>query len=429
MKALVLETGPKYTVVLTRQGEYLRVKTLPHYRVGCEIECPAAPGVTPWIRLVAVAAVLLLFISAGGFALAFATPYSYVNIDINPSVEMAANRFDYIIDVKSFDDDGGAIVSKEALLYKPLPEGVGIVLERLSQAGYLPAGSQSTLVLTFVSGDQKKIHRFDRVVGETVNQKLQDQSQVEVYVLHTDLQTHTAAEKYNLSPGRLLLIQELQKATQQDLNPSAMKDVPIGEIVRMVKEKHHGSGGEGRGINRQGRLKQVRPEMQQGQEVQDVRQYIRPLQEGENQRQWQEGQEGRPEPEREDDKEVRQGKGRIQVPERRDERPGGEGAENRERQDRRGHELKQERQEKRSEEEREEGRQSREHKNRREVPEEPEGREKGERPESRRGQVQEDHGRGQERQGRRQEQERRDSGSRQAPGETRFFRDATGKIL
>lgn len=429
VKAVVLETGPKYTIVLTRQGKFVQVKTLPHYQVGCEIECPVVPAVTPWIKAVSVAAVLMLFVSIGSLALAFATPYSYVSIDINPSVEMAVNRFDYIIDVKSLNPDGDAIVSRESLLYKPLQDGLGIVLERLNQEGYLPAGSQSTLVLTFVSEDQKKVDRFDQVVGEAVRQKLQDESKVDIYVLHTDLETHAEAEKHNLSSGRFLLIQELQKATRQDLNPGVLKEVPIGEIVKMVKEKHPESDGDGRGLNRQGLLKQVRPKMQQGQERQDSQQWIQQMQERENQ--WQ-GQE------REDRKEGRKGKDNHQVPEWQEGRPRVERLENRERQEQQDHERKQERQDNRREREREDGKQSRESKEKREVTERQESREKGEWPENRRKQEQQDHERkqeqqdherGQEGQDSRKGHEQEDSRPKQGRHETGFSKGGAGKML
>lgn len=263
MKAVVMEIGRKYTIVLTRQGDYVRVKTLPHYRVGYEIECPPVPAVKYWIRYASAAAVLVFFIGLGGLVFTFTTPYSYVNLDINPSVEMTVNRFDYIIQVKGMNPDGDALLSKGSVLYKSLQAGVGILLERLDQEGYLPSDSPSTLVLTIVSEDQRKIDRFDQTISEAISQKLNHQSKVDVYVIHTDLQTHTDAEKHNLSSGRFLLIQELQKTTGQDLNPNEMKDVPITEIVRMVREKTPKPVGDERSNSGQGLLKSMRPPVQQ----------------------------------------------------------------------------------------------------------------------------------------------------------------------
>ena len=237
MKAIVMEIGPEHTIALTPQGEYIRLKTLSHYKVGCEVEYTSAPAIKHWARYAFAAAVLIFCIGIGGFIHAYTTPYSYVNLDINPSVEIAVNRFDHIINVKGMNADGDALLFNQSVIYKPLRNGVDILLEKLDQGGYLPADSQSTLVFTIASEDQRKIDHLDEAIGEAINQKLSAQSKVEAYVIHTDMKTHSNAGKYNLSSGRFLLIQELQKTTNQNLNPTVMKDTPIAQIVKMIRER------------------------------------------------------------------------------------------------------------------------------------------------------------------------------------------------
>lgn len=428
MKAVVLETGPKYTIVLTKEGEFVRVKTRPHYRVGVEIEYPEKAAAAPWLRMVAAAAVLLVFVGAGSLALAFAIPYSYVNIDINPSVELAVNRFDYIIDVKSLNAGGDAIVATESLLYKPLREGVEMVLESLNREGYLPAGSPSTVLLTYVSENRKKIERFDQVVREAVRQKLPEQSQVEVYVLHADLQIHRDAEKQNLSSGRLLLLQELQKAASQDLNPTEMKDVPIGEIVKKVREKQAKANWDEESLRRQELLKQVRPLVPPGREKQESQQ----LQERKTQRQ------DRFEPEREDRKEDLTGKDRrenrlgtgqrenqprVEQPPK---QPRVEQLEERRREEQQDQQRQQERLNQRREPEPdgEEMERNRAGENRSQDRERPERKEERERVEMRRGQERKEQQPGRDDRDHRQDQEPRDRQPRQGRDE-----GGAGKML
>jgi hypothetical protein len=272
MKAIVMEIGPEHTIALTPQGEYIRLKTLSHYKVGCEVEYTSAPAIKHWARYAFAAAVLIFCIGIGGFIHAYTTPYSYVNLDINPSVEIAVNRFDHIINVKGMNADGDALLFNQSVIYKPLRNGVDILLEKLDQGGYLPADSQSTLVFTIASEDQRKIDHLDEAIGEAINQKLSAQSKVEAYVIHTDMKTHSNAGKYNLSSGRFLLIQELQKTTNQNLNPTVMKDTPIAQIVKMIREKTTELTGSEESSFGQGLLKPIMPQGKQRQQDQNIRQ-------------------------------------------------------------------------------------------------------------------------------------------------------------
>ncbi len=68
---------------------------------------PARPrAVTHALRAVACLVVVLL--GFGGYRLYF-TPTSVISIDINPSVELGVNRFDKVVSVEGYNDDGDAL--------------------------------------------------------------------------------------------------------------------------------------------------------------------------------------------------------------------------------------------------------------------------------------------------------------------------------
>ncbi|HHV59083.1 MAG TPA: anti-sigma factor domain-containing protein [Clostridiaceae bacterium] len=268
MRAVVMEINSRYTIALTQQGEYIRLKTLPHYKVGCEVEYKSPSVIKHWVKYASVAAVLIFCISMSGFIYAYTTPYSYINLDTDPGVEISVNRFDYIIGAKGVNADGDALLARQSVLHKPLRDGVGILLEQLNQEGYLETENQSTLLFTIASEDEKKIDRFDKTIGEAVERKLSEQSQVEVYVIHTDLQTQTKAKKYNLSSGRFLLIQELLEASNQNLNPIDMQDVPIGQIIKMVRKRNQELKDDEKSTIKQGLLKEILRQREESEEEQ-----------------------------------------------------------------------------------------------------------------------------------------------------------------
>ena len=58
-------------------------------------------GYQPYVS----AAVCLLFFMVGGHWLYF-TPTARISIDVNPSIELEINRFDKVVSVDAYNDDG-----------------------------------------------------------------------------------------------------------------------------------------------------------------------------------------------------------------------------------------------------------------------------------------------------------------------------------
>lgn len=60
-----------------------------------------------WGLMTAVAMACLLFV--GSSAMLYFTPTAVVSVDINPSLEMEINRFDRVMDVNGYNEDGIAL--------------------------------------------------------------------------------------------------------------------------------------------------------------------------------------------------------------------------------------------------------------------------------------------------------------------------------
>ncbi len=82
----------------------------------------------PLRRAVCAAALCCLALAAaGGYKLYF-TPTSVISIDINPSIELDVNRFDRVIDVQGYNDDGRALADTLDVLYLEYDQAVDMVL-------------------------------------------------------------------------------------------------------------------------------------------------------------------------------------------------------------------------------------------------------------------------------------------------------------
>lgn len=76
-----------------------------------------------WAPALAAAACCLVAAGVGGYRLYF-TPTSVISIDINPSIELDINRFDRVIQVNGYNDDGVAFADTLDILYLDYSDAV-----------------------------------------------------------------------------------------------------------------------------------------------------------------------------------------------------------------------------------------------------------------------------------------------------------------
>lgn len=110
MKSVVVEIKAGYAAVLSEDGCISKVKDK-NYIIGQVIEMKSTNFKN--IKLVMCSALTAMIAIVGGITLwAYKTPYSYVSLDVNPSIEYSLNRFDKVISVTAVNDDGQEILNE-----------------------------------------------------------------------------------------------------------------------------------------------------------------------------------------------------------------------------------------------------------------------------------------------------------------------------
>lgn len=102
------------------------------------------------LRVSAAAACLFALLALGGYKLYF-SPTSLISIDINPSLELAVNRFDRVVSATGYNDDGAALAGSLRLFNLPYQQAVERVLESDAVADSL--ARQELLSIAVVQGD------------------------------------------------------------------------------------------------------------------------------------------------------------------------------------------------------------------------------------------------------------------------------------
>lgn len=182
------------------------------------------------VRALACAAVCLLFSIGLGGGLFF-TPVSAISIDINPSLELTLNRFDRVIGVEGYNEDGKELARNTDVLFADYPQALGAVLGSAAVQECLERGEALSI---FVACDdeqrgQEILANVESCAGGGGN----------VQCLYGGWAENAAAKEAGLSCGKYRAFLELQA-----LDPTATPEDVQGLTMREIREKISALTGE-----------------------------------------------------------------------------------------------------------------------------------------------------------------------------------------
>lgn len=206
------------------------------------------------IFLPAAACMLLLFL--GGYWLYF-TPTAEISIDINPSIELAVNRFDRVISIGGWNEDGKELAGSLDVWNLEYTEAVNRVLENEEVAALL---SKDGILTIAVVGDDKAQREqiLSGVQACTAGEK-------NAYCYSANPEEVETAHELGLSYGKYRAFLELQEL-DPSITAEEVRNMPMREIRDMIQsftdsenddagtgDGYGGTRGNGKGRGQQNR--------------------------------------------------------------------------------------------------------------------------------------------------------------------------------
>lgn len=117
-----------------------------------------------WQRL-AAACVLLVLCAGGIFSWLWFSTKAVVSIDVNPSVALSLNRFEYVIDTQAGNTDGADVLDDLSLKNLKLSTALDALMGAMSRKGYLTDDAQ---ISVFVDGSDDDFNRelYDEITED-----------------------------------------------------------------------------------------------------------------------------------------------------------------------------------------------------------------------------------------------------------------------
>ncbi|MDW5299503.1 MAG: anti-sigma factor domain-containing protein [Sedimentibacter sp.] len=261
MRAVIVEIKGSNAAVMSDDGRISKIKNK-NYTIGQEITIKN----NNYIKWVAtIAAVVMLFATP---AWAYLTPYSYVSLDVNPSVEFSINRFDRVLEVKAVNDDAEEIIEEinvGRLKNKEIQEAVRNVISELKNQGYIVEGEEGGVVIAASSKNEEKTNDLAAALRIAVHEEVKSkkegpedfeddeeleelkesekqskESEVDVEVIGVSQEKVNEAKERGVTPGKMNLLEKLKESSESpgDFDVEKWLDKPVKDIMKATKENN-----------------------------------------------------------------------------------------------------------------------------------------------------------------------------------------------
>lgn len=245
MKSVVVEIKAGYAAVLSEDGCISKIKNK-NYIIGQVIEIKSSKFKNI-NKLVMCSALTAMIAIAGGITLwAYKTPYSYVSLDVNPSIEYSLNRFDKVISVTAVNDDGQEILNElelDKLENQNIEDAVAETVNQISEDGYFDNSIDNDIeggIIIATSGE-------DLEKSDELAEKLQKSLENEIEEIGEDIKLETIsvglervqkAKELGVTPGKLNLVEKLQNSSTdpESIVVEEWLNKPVKDIMSAIKE-------------------------------------------------------------------------------------------------------------------------------------------------------------------------------------------------
>ena len=191
-----------------------------------------------WVRWCAMAASICLVLSGTFFGQqamdVYAMETSYISIDVNPSIELCLNKYDRVVDVIAYNEEGQRVVDCLDVKNKCYTDALEEILHNEVFCSYM--GAESDLTFTIVSDKEEEL----QVGIESCAQGSEHHGTIN----YSDTKTRQMAYENHCSVGKYSAYEELVQY-DDTVTIEECREMSVHEIHNRINEckSHHGTSG------------------------------------------------------------------------------------------------------------------------------------------------------------------------------------------
>ena len=183
----------------------------------------------------------LVFAAGGLYSHFYRAPVAYIDMDVNPSMELTVNRVGRVLGAAAYNEEAQEILQAADIRNRPYQEAVDILLKEMIEQAYLaPDGLVSVTVQAAGADVQEALLGGVEAVVEATLTAHHATAAVEVYGVSEAVKA--GAVSHHVTPAKYIAITELQSVDE-----TASFDTCAGHsIVELRRQtRAHGEGHQG----------------------------------------------------------------------------------------------------------------------------------------------------------------------------------------
>ena len=245
MKAVIVEIKGEYASALSDDGCFSTIKNH-DYATGqiIQLSRPKSQLVKKLSMLTASAAAVLIL---GVGTWAYASPYSYVSLDVNPSIEYIVNRFDRVLRVNAVNDDGEELLKEinlKELKNRSIQDALTETVEQIQEAGYFSGQEEGGIVIATSAQNTDKAEELALELQSAVEEEIVENSKnVTVETFSVTKDRVDQAKELGVTPGKLNLVEKLQESAsgEDTIVLEEWLNKPVKDIMKATHNSKKGA--------------------------------------------------------------------------------------------------------------------------------------------------------------------------------------------
>ena len=237
MKAVIVECSNSAAVALCDDGSFRKLKNK-GYSIGQELLLRQNRSANHMMQKLSICAslalVLLSFVGIGSHS--YVEPYSYVSLDINPSIEYALNRYDKVISVSGINNEGQQVVSsiESDIKNQNITTALGVTIGQLEKDNYIVQEEKNHVIVSVCSNNDTKTRSLTSCIDTFSVEK---SSVCLIDTVPVSKEVKDDADSLGITPGKLALIQAVAETTSDsDFDVSEWTDKTVSELETTIQQ-------------------------------------------------------------------------------------------------------------------------------------------------------------------------------------------------
>ncbi|MBC3887342.1 hypothetical protein GH810_03335 [Acetobacterium paludosum] len=166
-------------------------------------------------------------------------PDSIVALDVNPSIEIVTNKHNQVLSVKALNEDAQRVINGQNFDQADLEDSVDTLVSAMISHGYLNT-DRNVVLVSVKNNDTDKADDLavsvDQVIMDSASSQNIEPTVLRQTLTEADEQTSALADQYNVSTGKIKMIQEIA-SSDDSLSVDKLAAMSVTELLQVSKDK------------------------------------------------------------------------------------------------------------------------------------------------------------------------------------------------